>query len=262
MFQKLIESYKQFKSACSYLRTTMGRAITIHINQSLYSKNGYLRNLPKETKKHIAANMHQIVHQIEHSEDPFLTMRAYLSEAVYVFASYTVIILNQDELEQIFADWEPCPYISCELQSHIQILAPHITELKKMLWEFNNNLTNEELLEGCRILGFIHLFYMNGINLIRIYKKDYKEQQDWFKPFVQSTLIAMEDRYRKIIGIPSLFTHSLDLLRHLCFSSIVENGSKDPYLEFQKILDGSFNKHEQSFNAKGQDDSFYYETIR
>lgn len=81
----------------------------------------------------------------------------------------------------------------------------------------------------CNTRCVVHLYYLNGFNIVRGEFDDIDRDKDWFRPFLESMLIWQEDYYRGLIGILSLLPGSLDGLKHGTFMNLVVAGHKNVF---------------------------------
>ena len=142
---------------------------------------------------------------------------------------------RRKKTSQVYAD---CPHISGELHLHIRALSDYNTELKELKWS-NVGLKDEDLVSFCNSRSALLLFYMNGINMVRIEFKDRHSTKDWFKPFLRAMLIWDEDTYRHQIGLPSLLPNDLKALEYSTFMNMVVNGVQNPLYEWEMTYNQS-----------------------
>jgi hypothetical protein len=72
----------------------------------------------------------------------------------------------------------------------------------------------------------MHLYFLNGMNLVRFVFKDKDEDngKDWFRPLIMSMLIDSEHTYRKKLGLPTLLPNDVVAIMHSTFMNIVAGG--------------------------------------
>ena len=62
---------------------------------------------------------------------------------------------------------------------------------------------------------------------------DFKDNKDWFRPFVRSMLIWHEHLIRQKIGLPNLMPNYILSIQHSTFFNIVRDGHEHPLYEFE-----------------------------
>jgi len=195
-----------------------------------------LAGFSEARKQEIIGDFYGKVFALTQAENPFLTMREYIASYVCGYASFQVLCLKEEEKKEAF--YSDCPYISGELYRHIQKLSEHNEELKKLKWK-NNDLSTDELVYFCNARSALHLYYVNGMNMVRSELKDLDTGKDWLRPFIRSMLIWEEDIYRGKVELPSLLPDSLDALRHSTFMNMVTNGYENPHYEWEMACKNS-----------------------
>lgn len=231
MLAALIEKYNERKAVKAWNRSTLGQALKQHTEHYFYRNIASLAGMSEEAKQKIVADFYTQVFSIDQDEDPFLRLRKLLATYVLEFSQLQVLCLTEEEKAgQFYAD---CPYISGELHHHIRTLAEHNEDLKQLQWA-HDDITDDNLIGYCNQRTAVLLFYMNGMNIIRIERGDSDSPKDWFRPFLQSMLIWDEDNCRKQIALPSLLPGELDGLKHSTFMNMVVNGFRNPLYEWEK----------------------------
>lgn len=176
------------------------------------------------------------------AENPLALLREEIANWSINYAGYKVLVITADlKRESFYAD---CPYISAELQNHLEALTPHNDILREFWWTVKDD---KRLLQGssqsevvfsyattCWLLA---LYYLNGFNMMRaVYKDVSKAGRDWFKPMVLSSLISSEDNYRSKIGLPSLLTDPKAAFNHLSFPHLVARGETNPLFTWEDTV--------------------------
>ena len=225
MLGAFLQKYNERKAVKEWKKSTLGQALALHTQEYFYGKVKSLSGMSEGEKQKLIGDFYGKVASINQAENPFLKLRELLATYVVEFSKLQVLCLTKEEkVEQFYAD---CPYISGELHLHIRALTDHNKELKELKWS-HEDLTDEELIGFCNGRSALLLYYMNGINVVRIEAKDRHNTKDWFKPFVRAMLIWDEDTYRSQIGLPSLLPGSLDALEYSTFMNMVVNGIENP----------------------------------
>jgi hypothetical protein len=234
MFDELIKKYKEHKAIKEWRSSHLGIALERHSREYFYGDNALLGGLSEEGKQKFIGDLLQKVFSFATDEKAFLTYREALASCVIDYASYKVLCLKEDEKEKdtFFSD---CPHISGELYKFIHELSQHHVKLKECEGQ-TGALSDEELIELCNERCTLDLYYIGGLNMVRIELKDFieEEEKDWLRPFMKSELILQENLYRREISLPSLLPNKFDWIWHSSFSEIVVSGAKNPYYEWEK----------------------------
>ncbi len=248
MFEEFIQRRRVMKFTRQLRSTALGQALANHTHE-YFSRLPRLSAFSKDSKQKIIYNFYQTIHSFQQAEDPLLAMRERLSAYVLGFSQFSVLSLTEADKEEQHAS---CPFISGQLHHHIQEIVDHMDhedELHALQVLYKQNSDASELIEFCKTRRDLYLFYVNGINYVRISVNDSDEENDWLRPFVTAMLIWQEDCIRKKVGLPSLLVDSLDSLRYSSFWNMVESGEPNPYCKWERewpdllsTLSGSFNK--------------------
>ena len=231
MFEALIGKYKQRKATKEWSKSPLGQSLTLHTQEYFYGKIASLSGKSQGAKDEIIADFCEKVFSIDQADNPFLKLRELLATYVVALTRLQVLCLTEEEKAgQFYAD---CPYISGELHHHIRALSDHNEELKRLKWS-HGNLTDAELVGVCNIRSAVLLYYVNGLNIVRMIKGDRDKPKDWFCPFLRSMLIWDEDTCRRQIELPSLLPRSLEALEHSTFMNMVVDGYQNPLYEWEK----------------------------
>ncbi|WP_415894564.1 hypothetical protein ACMXYQ_08960 [Neptuniibacter sp. PT34_22] len=230
MLKGFLENRRAKKAVKEWNKSPLGQALARHTREYFY-EGKILSHYEEENKNRIIDDFYQQIFSIAQAENPFLQMRELVASYVIGYAAYQVLCLKESEKEEAF--YSDCPYISGELHKHIQSVTEHNDELGELKWKYPE-VTNDELVSFCNSRCALHLYYLNGMNLVRSEYKDLDTEKDWLQPFTKSMLIWEEDQIRNKIGLPSLLPDSMDGLKHSTFMNMVTNGHKNPYYEWEK----------------------------
>lgn len=236
MFSGLINKFKERKAINEWRSSPLGVALGNHSSEYFYGANELLGNFSEEGKQKIVGDFYQKIFALATDENAFHTYREQLASYVCEYASFQVLCLKDDEKKDSF--YSDCPYISAELYKHIQKLSEHNDLLKEHKWK-NEKASDEELVALCNARCAVLLYYINGLNIVRIEFKDVIEEKDWLRPFIKSMLILEEEMYRQTISLPRLLPNDLDGLWHSTFMNIVVNGAANPCYEWEKAQEES-----------------------
>ena len=84
-------------------------------------------------------------------------------------------------------DYAEVPWISGQLHHNLPALSEYSEELKKA--RFENNIVDDDLHDYCYAQGRKLLFYINGLNYLRIFLGDVFDKNDWFRPLLVADII-------------------------------------------------------------------------
>jgi hypothetical protein len=239
MFSKIAENWRTNRTKKLLERAINSEAIHRHADN--FFEDTCLRDVSEATKDKLAAEFRGRLATIADAENSFSAFREDIANATLVYANIQVFELGPRDRNDIFFS----PYISCALQPYIRQAADHQKEIGDYLSE-NADASDEDLLAFIRVRSTVHLYHMNGLQILRHDMKDaaQKPEDDWFRPFVKSMLIWHENAHRGKLGLPSLFKKSdiLGSLQHSTFYDLVKNGYSNPLAEWQK----SYGVHKQA----------------
>lgn len=243
MLDTLLRKYNERKAIKAWNKSTLGQALALQAREYFYGEIRSLSGMSEKAKQKIIGDFYSKVFAIDQAANPFLQLRENIASYVIEFAKLQVLCLTPEEkADQFYSD---CPYISGELRPHIRQLSDHNEELKQLKWS-HENLTDEELIAFCNSRSAVLLYYVNGMNMVRVDRGDNGDPKDWFKPFFRSMLIYEEDLCRGQINLPPLLPNSLDALRHSVFMNEVVNGAANPLYTWETKLQEAFEESSAS----------------
>ena len=231
MLKEFFERRKEKKAIKEWYQSPLGQALLLHTQE--YFSYPRLSELTQETQDIIKTNLMQHVMDVVNAENPFIALRDEIAGQVLIYSEYQVLCLTEEEKKEF--DFSNCPYISGELYKDIDKADKYMTELDEFKWK-NPDITNEQLISYCNSKSLVSLYYMNGINLLRREFDDYDDEKDWFKPFIESQLIAQEYLARDKMELPQLIGDSIEYLKYSTFLNLVRNGHENPLYEWEKGL--------------------------
>jgi hypothetical protein len=230
-----------FKRAREQMKTATTTAVILGPHVQEYFSLPRLAEHSKEWKDRIKADFDARTLAIIQAENPFLALRKEIAECAVGYADYQVLsTTTQHKAASFYAD---CPYVSDELQHHLDKCIEHHDHLREYWWKVKDSSLREghslrdhifEYATTCSVLG---LFYANGFNMMRaVYKDLDKIGRDWFRPLILSSLIYAEDNYRSKIGLPSLLRDGDRAFYHISFAEIVARGEQNPLFVWEDTL--------------------------
>lgn len=229
MIKGFLEQRKINKAIRQWQNSELGKALILHTDE--YFKYPRLAEFSEENKTKIKQDFLEKIFSFSDAENPFLAMREALAAYVIGYTQYQVLCLKEEEKEA--ASYSDCPYISGELYKHIDKVTEHFDALGELKWK-HPDIPSEDLIDFCNTKCVIHLYYVNGLNYVRMDFDDLDKEKDWLQPFIKSSLIHEENYFRDKIGLPSLLPDSMDGVKHGTFMNVVIQGHKNPYYEWEK----------------------------
>ncbi len=202
------------------------------LNEEKYFKYPRIKELSSDKKKEIKNNLAALINEISFSQNPFITLRQKIASITIEFADYQVLCLTESEKTAAF--YSDCDFISGDLYKYIDRCIEYRNELKEIKWKYPNT-SNDELISFCNSFCLIYLYYIDGLNAVRVSTGDVDNVKDWYKPFLKSMLIWSEDSIRSKIGLPSLCKDGLEVIKYSTFMNLVLDGHKNPYFEWDNI---------------------------
>lgn len=229
-----------FKRARGQLKTATTTAVILGPHVQKYFSLPRLAGHSDEWKNKIKADFDARTLAILQAENPFLALRKEIGDCALSYAGFQVLAMTaEDKAASFYCD---CPYVSDDLQHHLDACIEHHDQLREYWW----NLKNSPMREGTSLqeaifhyattYALLGLFYANGFNLMRAVCNDTSVGRDWFRPLVLSSLIYAEDDYRSKIGLPSLLTDSDAAFHHVSFAHLVARGERNPLFVWEDTL--------------------------
>lgn len=215
---------KEQREATRFDRSVAGEAIRIY-NKQTFGPGGSLSRINREGQREAAENLQARLLEIIIAPIPLKKLREEIAGMTMIHAELT-ILRREPELKR----WWPSQYVSWELHNHIRACAPHLDDaLPQEVLGYDQDLYDWV----CNRSAYVK-YYLDGIATLRFEFNDATvgadPARDWLVPFWKSSAIAAEDKFRKKIGLPSLFDgHDLiGALKHQSFFFGVVGGEPDP----------------------------------
>ena len=232
IFEKISDFFLEKKVESFITETEIGKKLYLHVQEYMHG-NGettMLTSMPEESRLEITNNFMADVLPILDSENGFKLMRETIGFHVLHYAELEVMGINEEIAQTM--DRYKHPAISGELHHYITDLIPHCEWLSQFK---EKNYSKERLIEIVNARSAVELFYINGLNILRLEFDDFNTDNDWLRPFIKSTMISCEDEYRKKISLNSLLENTvLGSTPYGVFFNIVISGEKKPYDEWRK----------------------------
>ena len=200
-----------------------------HTNEYLYNGDGrLLSNNTEEFKQYLSDNLECMIQEINDADSPILELRKQLSSLVLSFANYSVLAITEEEKKVM--EYAEVPWISGQLHYNLPALIELSEELKKARWE--GNIADDDLHDFCYWQRIKLLFYVNGLNYLRIFFNDTAGGKDWFRPLLVANMIWWENYYRTCSNMDNI---GLDEVLGVTYSQLgkfVYSGVESPFYEF------------------------------
>jgi len=230
MFEEFFKRYKEKKALREWERSPLGQALARHVNE-YFTEYPRFAEMDEADKQETIRDFYKLIAEVLQAENPGVKLRESLANYVISFAELQVLCLTEDEKTGAF--YADCPYISGQLHHDIEKAIPHVEFLREAQWR-NADLTGKSLVGLCNARSARWLFIINGLNLVRIEFKDFDDQKDWFRPFLQAMMIWEEDLLRGKMQFPRLLPDLIEGLQYSAFMNLVVNGWPNPYYEWEK----------------------------
>jgi len=243
----LLDSAKALLAARKFKQSTLGRALALHTDEHFY-KGSALSDFSQANKDRLIGDFYGKIVSIGQADNAVMACRELLCEYVLSFAGLAVLCLKEEEkAAQVYAS---NPYISGTLWRHIEYAVAHNDEMAKLKWAHPES-NAEELVAYANARSALMLYYANGLNMVRIELGDTDPQKDWYRPFVEATMVVDEDRQREKLGLVRLCPGSVGSLPYNLFLEFVINGSQNPFYEWTKAWPDRYLGGEGPQNPKG-----------
>jgi hypothetical protein len=193
-----------------------------------------------EWKNKIKSDFNNKIFAVVWAENPLLALRSQIVACAAFYADYQVLAMTAEERAASF--YSSCPYVSDELQHHLDACIEHHDKLREYWWNIKEWATREgtslqeAIFHYATTHALVGLYYVNGLNLIRAVYEDVPVGRDWFRPLILSSLIRAEDNYRTKIGLPSLLTDGDSAFYHSSLGALVSRGDRNPLFEWESIV--------------------------
>jgi hypothetical protein len=111
-------------------------------------------------------------------------------------------------------------------------------ELSQYIGE-HSDIQERELINVVKDKCDGYFYYAGGFDIVRK-NLEMVNDRDWFIPFVQSTMVVSESKYRNYLGLPSITT-AIDTSFHSAFTDLVLSGEQDPLYSWERRYAKSHN---------------------
>lgn len=213
-----------------FKRTPIAQAIRAHTAE--YFSLPSLAATKDENRERIVADFCQRIALIYSSPNPVLACREALADYTVLFARLQVHCLTESEKADAF--YSDNPYISGQLWRHIRETSDHHEELAQWKWE-DPDLTDDDLVALANTRAALCLYYLNGINIVRMEMRDRGSEKDWFRPFVEAMLVNEEHQLREKVGLPVLVPDEiLGSLVYGGFVNYVLSSEQNPFFAWTR----------------------------
>jgi hypothetical protein len=228
MIKNILTNWQSKKVFRDFSNSLLGKSLHKHTQE--YFQNPRLSAFKEESKIKIIEDFSNQIIGICQTENPLLAMREALAGYSFEYIKFHILALNEKDKDIHYG--KDCMDISGQLYKHIDKATDCQDDLRELKWK-HPDIKNEELISFCNTRSVLYLYYVNGLNYVRLEFKDYDEEKDWLKPFLKSMAIYEEDNIRKHIGLPSLLSGKFDGLMHSTFANFVMSNCKNPYFEWE-----------------------------
>ena len=211
-------------------------AIEDYVQQQLYSGEvPALSDRSEEHKQDLIENLNQMITELRSVWNTPIRLRVMISSLIYQIAGIGVLSLTEEGKAQV-DDYADVPYISGQLGEHIEKLIHQNEDLEQLISEQDldpdEDLDAQQLIELCDWwLGSL-VFYLNALNILRMFWVGDTSEKDWLRPATVAMMIWWEFIYRGGLNdLPELVNPGLGVF-YSRFTTLVEKGAKDPLQEF------------------------------
>lgn len=229
MFKKYIEKRKQAKAFKKFSNSSLGISLADHTAECWALPR--LANFSQESKQTQISEFYNLVFKIIESENPIEPLRVSLVELASKYSQLHVISLTTEDIKR--TEFLDSSKISGQLLNHISEISEFVDALKEAKWKFPD-VTDDELIDLVRTRSLLAAFYINGLNKVRVFLNDVDKDKDWFRPFINSSHIVEEDKFRELINQPSLLKDQSERQIHQSFADLIMQGHRNPYFEWDK----------------------------
>ena len=228
----MFEAMKQRRAMRHWMKSEIGIALQ-QAGHEFFWNDGPFSYLDEAQKIKHCQELHGKALAIYASESPMLAVREQLAEYVFLFAQLMVIGIKSDSKDDV--ESYDTPYISGKLHEHLEDIIPTVDELGRLRFD-DPSIEVEEIRSYCTSRASLMLFYTNNLNMVSIAVEDRAARpSEWYKAFIQASMVAAEDDIRRDIGLPSLLSDKhVGGLIYSNFSDDVINGEPDPFFSWTK----------------------------
>ena len=230
MLKSFIEKRKAEKAIKAFWASQVGRLLLSH-NEN-FIPNSILVSYPEDQKEAFKAALLQNFFDVINNENPLECLRKLFADYVLNWAMFQIMCLT--EADKSGASFGNSTYISGQLYKNIRELTSIEDALGKFAWE-NPDLTDEDLLLFCNAQAAINVYFINGLNILRLELNDMSENKDWLHPFQESALIFEEYQLRKKLNLAQLVPSDAEAIKHSLFAKYVVE-AESPYYEWMKAF--------------------------
>lgn len=217
--------------------SALEEALQSQVHEYFYSGD-VLSWMKPENKERLAGELFSQLSAIQASPDPRMALRERLADYVVQFAQLQLLSLTEEEKAGHF--FKSSPYISGEIHRHVVEAAEHVEEVAQFVWGRDGKATAEELVSFANTRGAIMLYFANGLNMARIWTGDTDAAKDWYKPFVEASLVFEEHVLRGKLGLVDLLSDPLDGYQYGQFLEHVLAGDANPFFSWVRAHPGLY----------------------
>jgi hypothetical protein len=202
---------------------------------------GILSSLSEEATQTHLSEFFSIVNGILEADDGIKELRLRIVDYVMAYSQYMTLYVTPENKDLLFI--KESPYVTGELNEHIGVEGTqNLTEKFREIYFNNPSVTSDELRDFCSLSMAIMNFYIEGLDMIRIYLDDFNKlnlDKDWLRPFKIAMAEHAEYEHREKLGLPQIMDASMNFKRTL-FVNYVANWP-NPLMEYEEAI----NKIEQ-----------------
>lgn len=246
----ILDTAKGYLAARKFKQSALGQALALHTQEYFY-KGIALSHFSQASKDNLVADFYGKIIAIGQAPNPVMACREMLTEHVLHFAGLATLCLKENEKADQF--YAANPYISGTIWHHIERAVENNQEMAQAKWA-NPDLDAADLVAYANTRSALMLYYVNGLNMVRMELGDRDPQKDWFRPFVEACMVVEEDRQRDKLGLEPLCPGVIRSLPYSLFLNFVVDGIQHPFFHWVQQWPDHYLAGEGPLNAGAGDD--------
>ena len=192
-------------------------------------REGLWVDAPEEVRKQVYKQNLEKTIEIVAADNPVLRNREWHVASVLTMAELNVIFIPPEpELDS--TGLRGYRGITGDLKKYIDKIIE--IEYPELLMEFGSL---QDARDSLSLQYWRAGFDASVSNFIRVSFGDYREGEDWYRPFCQSIYACYEHHHREAIGLPTIL-EPIEVLAESSFLDLVITGEKWPDIQHAKLI--------------------------
>lgn len=212
--------------------------LIIHNVQKNWNDVGILSELSSEITEMHQSEFVSIINNILAADNVLEELRLQIMNFVVGYSQYMTLTLTPEYKHHLFT--KDSPYVTGELNQYLgKNGTSDLTDKFKEIYFNNPSVSAQELRDFSSLSMAITNFFVEGLDLLRIYLEDYNKiniEKDWLRPFKIAMAESAEYEHREKLGLPQLMDSSMWFRRSIFVKFVLT--ASNPLMEYEEALKG------------------------